>query len=59
MHDVSIKLLAVVEGPREVEDEDDGDVSRHCRRGNDRIRCMMELNCWRGQTCQKKRQKTK
>lgn len=36
MHDYSIKLLAVEEGPR----EDDGS---YYGRANDRIRCMTEL----------------
>jgi len=38
MHDVSIKLLAVVEGPRELEDDDDS----HCCRAIHRKRCMTE-----------------
>lgn len=44
MHDNSIKLLAVVEGPRELwdEDDDDDDDSPHCCQANVRIRCMMK-----------------
>lgn len=41
MHDYSIKLLAAVEGPRELGDDDD-DFPHYCR-ANDRILCMTEL----------------
>lgn len=37
MHDVSIKLLAVVEGPRELEDDDDDDDDPHYCHANNRM----------------------
>lgn len=55
MHDYSIKLLAVVEGPRELGDNDDD--SHYCQ-ANDRIRCMTELTA-EGDTSSEKRQYTK
>lgn len=56
MHDYSIKLLAVVEGPRELGDDDD---SPHYCQANDRIRCMTELTAGGDKPAKrKKKQKT-
>lgn len=54
MHDVSIKLLAVVEGPRELEDDDDDDPP-HYFQANDRIRCMAELTARGDKSARKKK----
>lgn len=43
MHDYSIKLLAVVEGLRELGGGDDDDDDAHYCPANDGIRCMTEL----------------
>ena len=61
MHDYSIKLLAVVEGPRELEedddDDDDGDDddSPHYCQANDRIRCMTELTAGGDKSAKRKK----
>lgn len=52
MHDYSIKLLAVVEGPRELGD-DDG--SPHYCQANDRIRCMTKLTAGGDKSAGKKK----
>lgn len=56
MHDYSIKLLAVVEGPRELGDDDD---SPHYCQANDRIRCMTELTAGGDKSAEKKKTKTR
>lgn len=58
MHDYSIKLLAVVEGPRELgDDDDDDDDSPHYCQANDRIRCMTELTAEGDKSAEKKKTK--
>lgn len=53
MHDYSIKLLAVVEGPRELGDDDDDDSPHYCQ-ANDRIRCMTALTAEGDKSAEKK-----
>lgn len=62
MHDNSIKLLAVVEGPRELwdeDDEDDDNDSPHYCQANDRIRCMMTALTAEGDKSAEKKQNKK
>lgn len=55
MHDYSIKLLAVVEGPRELGDHDG---SPHYCQANDRIRCMTKLTAGGDKSAEKKKNNT-
>lgn len=55
MHDVSIKLLAAVEGPQQLED----DVSPNFCQANNRIWCMMEQTAGGDKSARKKTKKQK
>ncbi len=57
MHDNSIKLLAVVEGPRELGSDDDDDDSAYYCQAIDRIWCMTELTAEGDKSAKKNKQK--